>query len=227
MATPYSVIRRYETGSTQDDAREAYAGRPVIVIADRQVSGRGRSGVGWLTAPRAVAASVAFEPAWEPGRWSVIPLVAGWAVREAVDHRVRLKWPNDVLLRGEKAGGVLVEAALGVVVAGCGLNLWWPDPPDGMIGLHDTDPGPDAVEPAGLAWAERLLDATSPTSAGWDLDLYRQVCDTIGRRVAWEPDGTGLATGVAPDGGLQVETAAGMIVLRSGAVRHVRPAGGD
>jgi BirA family transcriptional regulator, biotin operon repressor / biotin---[acetyl-CoA-carboxylase] ligase len=222
MATPYSVVRRHETGSTQDDAREAYAGRPVIAVADRQVAGRGRSGAGWLTAPRAVAASLAFEPGWEPDRWGLIPLVAGWAVWEVVDCRVRLKWPNDVLLGGDKAGGILVEVAEGVVVAGCGLNLWWPAPPEGVAGLHATDPGSEAVERTALAWGERLLEITSGT-ASWSLDDYRGICDTIGRRVAWDPDGTGVARGVTADGGLEVDTSTGPTVLRSGAVRHVRP----
>lgn len=225
MATPYSLIRLDETGSTQDDARLAHAGRPVVVVADRQHRGRGRSGAEWVTATRAVAVSVAWEPAWPVADRGLIPLVAGWSVCEAVDRRLRLKWPNDVLLDGAKVGGILVEASGDLVVAGLGLNLWWPDAPDGMGALAVSDPGRPEADRVAEAWAGALLDVTVSAESGWSLDRYREVCDTLGRPVRWDPDGQGRAVDVAPDGGLVVETAAGRTVLRSGAVRHLRSTG--
>jgi BirA family biotin operon repressor/biotin-[acetyl-CoA-carboxylase] ligase len=222
MATPYSLIRLDETGSTQDDARLAYSGRPVVVVADHQHRGRGRSGSEWVTAARAVAVSVAWEPAWPVADRGLVPLVAGWSVWEAVDRRLRLKWPNDVLLEGAKVGGILVEVSGGLVVAGLGLNLWWPGAPDGAGALAISDPGRSEADRVAEAWARVLLEITGRPAGGWSVDGYREICDTLGRRVQWDPDGEGRAVDVAPDGGLVVETAKGRQVLRSGEVRHVR-----
>lgn len=224
MATPYSLIRLEETESTQDDARRAHAGRAVVVVADRQTRGRGRSGSDWLNADRAVAVSVAVEPDWPVERRGVIPLVAGWSVWAAIDDRVRLKWPNDVLVGDRKVGGILVEARDDIVVAGLGLNLWWSHPPDQVGALREADPGPGEVERVGRVWAETLLDALSRPVDEWPAGEYRAVCSTLGRRIRWDPDGEGRAVGVAPDGALIVETATGRREIRSGAVRHVRGA---
>lgn len=227
MATPYSVVELVETGSTQDDARRAFMGSaPVLVLAARQTKGRGRTGARWETAPRAVAASLAFAPEWPSHLWSLLPLLAGVAVCRAV-AAVGLKWPNDIVVGDGKAGGLLVEAGDGVVVAGLGLNLWWPEAPDGMIALHPDDPGPSEPRRVAEGWADGLCRLVEAGPAAWPRDEYRERCVTVGRRVTWEAGGrveSGLAVDVDGDGGLIVETGSGRSVLRSGAVRHVRPA---
>ncbi|HEX5696965.1 MAG TPA: hypothetical protein VFZ15_11300, partial [Acidimicrobiia bacterium] len=61
MATPYLQLRRDEVPSTQDLARSELDRLPTVVIAERQTAGRGRTGAAWLTAPRALAASLALS----------------------------------------------------------------------------------------------------------------------------------------------------------------------
>ena len=151
MATPYSVKVLNETSSTQDEARRQFTpGTPSVVVAHRQSVGRGRSGAGWLNAPRSLAVSVAFRPAWDSGSWPLIPLLAGLAARQVMESPVGLKWPNDVEKDGDKVAGILVEASAGgdedggsVVIAGMGVNLYWPDAPAGMAGLREVDPATD------------------------------------------------------------------------------------
>lgn len=222
MGTPYSVIRREVAPSTQDIAREAFTAEPVLVVADRQQSGRGRSGSQWDNAPRAVAMSLAVRPSWPVDRWASIPLVAGVAVTRVVGGQ--LKWPNDVLHSARKTGGILVEAAgSGPVVIGVGLNLWWPDPPAGYGSIYDDDPGASAADAIAGDWAHHMLELLDLPPGDWPRGEYVSRCDTIGSAITWHPTGKGVAVGIAADGGLEVETDHGRVTLRSGEIRHVRP----
>ena len=226
MATPYSVTVLESVASTQDLARDRFDGEgvPAVVVAHRQHAGRGRSGASWRTAPRAVAVSVAFRPAALVPE--VIPLVAGVAARRVLGDRVSLKWPNDVLRGDDKVAGILVEghpdpSGSPVVVAGMGVNLHWPTPPEGMAGLMDHDPGPEAGPRLARAWAEELLGFDDRND--WPHGEYTEASATLGRDITWEPSGAGRAVDVAADGALIVIDGEGVERhLRSGAVRHVR-----
>jgi BirA family biotin operon repressor/biotin-[acetyl-CoA-carboxylase] ligase len=131
-----------------------------------------------------------------------------------------LKWPNDVMVGESKAGGILVETSGDVTTVGLGLNLWWPDAPDGMTSLYQEDPGESRYAEIGGLWGAELIEQID--EAGWRIDDYREVCVTLGRQVTWEPGGGGLAVDIAPDGALIVETPSGREAIYSGAVRHVR-----
>lgn len=135
----------------------------------------------------------------------------------------QLKWPNDVMVGDRKVGGILSEAVGEVVVVGLGLNLWWPDPPTGMAALFADRPPSATTQEMGELWAGELLGLLS--SDDWPLGEYRELCGTVGEMITWEPGGLGMATGVADDGGLIVESGGETLVLRSGAVRHVRVGG--
>jgi BirA family biotin operon repressor/biotin-[acetyl-CoA-carboxylase] ligase len=207
--------------STQDVARSSYVGVPLLVIADRQEEGRGRSGSEWKNADRAVAVSCAFQPSWPQSEWGLIPLVAGVAAVRVSGGS--LKWPNDLLVGDDKVGGVLVEASSGgPVVVGAGLNIWWRDPPAGMAAIYPNDPGEEAADEIASAFARSLLSILEAPASDWPRDEYLARCVTLGRDISWEPDGRGHAVDIADDGGLVVETANGRRVLRSGAVAHVR-----
>lgn len=217
MATPYFQIRREEVASTQDVAREELGELPVLVMASSQSEGRGRTGRAWLTAPRALAASLALTIGVEDMR--PFSLMAGVAAMRATEGCL-LKWPNDVMLGDRKAGGILVERSESTLVIGVGLNLWWPDPPEEMIGLLEEDPGPDRHAEIGALWGAELIRIIG--DEGWPHAEYQSACRTIGRSISWSPDGSGRAVGVDADGGLVVETSQGVEVLRSGEVSEVR-----
>lgn len=174
----------------------------------------------WESAPRAVAASLAVRPGWEQVHLPLISLVAGVAIGRVID--CGLKWPNDVIVGGGKAGGILVEAREGVVVVGMGLNLWWSGPPPGVAALHVADPGPEEGPRLAGAWAGELLELIDLGPDSWPRDEYRSRSVTIGRDITWSPDGAGRAVDVAPDGALVVQVGAETTMLHAGEVRHVR-----
>lgn len=227
MATRYDIVSLDSVPSTQDEATRRFAatGRPVLVVTGEQTAGRGRSGRQWLPADRAVAASLAFAPSWEPARWGLIPLATAVAVREAVGAvagvAAGLKWPNDVLTDTGKVAGILAEAAGDVVTVGCGINLYWPDPPSGAASLYEVEPETDVGRRLATGWADRLLAIVDEPPDEWPRAAYLSASVTIGAGVRWD-GGAGTAVDVTGDGALIVDTTEGRVVLHSGEVHLVR-----
>jgi len=125
-----------EVDSTNDEAaRRLAAGQPVpfVVLARRQTRGRGRLGRAWHSADNGnLYASFAFRPRIEPGRMQTFTLWMGVNICELVANFCRsrpgLKWPNDLVFDGRKAGGMLTEARIDAdqirdLVFGLGLNV--------------------------------------------------------------------------------------------------------
>ena len=180
MATSYSARHLGEVPSTQDLARDGFDSSPLLVTATGQTGGRGRSGAVWQTAPRAVAASLAFRPRWRSRELPVITLVAGVAAAEVIDG-VSLKWPNDLMFGDAKVAGLLAELFDGVVVVGMGVNLWWPEPPPGVGAIHAEDPGPDAGRRLAERWTEALLPMIEAGPEHWPIGRYRRLCRRFSR----------------------------------------------
>ncbi|MCH8328688.1 MAG: biotin--[acetyl-CoA-carboxylase] ligase [Candidatus Marinimicrobia bacterium] len=119
------------TGSTNDDLwellsdGEAQTGH--MVLTDHQREGKGRQGRSWYgSAGLGLPFSVLLEPDWPPERLGLISLAAGVAVGEALldfDVESTLKWPNDVLCKGQKIAGILAEHRSGKIVLGIGINV--------------------------------------------------------------------------------------------------------
>jgi BirA family biotin operon repressor/biotin-[acetyl-CoA-carboxylase] ligase len=99
-----------------------------VAVAEEQTEGRGRLGRQWLSPPGvSILCSVLLEPPVETQRLPELSLVAGEACAEAIAALTGLepaiKLPNDILLGGRKAAGILAEARDGRVVLGIGINV--------------------------------------------------------------------------------------------------------
>ncbi len=132
----FSLLVLDETDSTNDEAvRQLAAGRsaPFAVIARRQTRGRGRFGRVWHSEANGnLYVSVAFRPQVAPAQMSTFTLWMGLNLCELLVNFTRLtpglKWPNDILFDGRKAGGMLTEARVDAdqirdLVFGLGLNV--------------------------------------------------------------------------------------------------------
>ena len=95
-------------------------------LAGQQLQGRGRRGRGWVSSP---GSSVLLSMGWSPPLPGVagVSLVSGLAVVAALEAQgvknIQLKWPNDIVLKSKKIGGILVEVAGNSLVIGVGLNI--------------------------------------------------------------------------------------------------------
>ena len=143
-----------------------------LLVAEWQTAGRGRRGRGWTSI---VGGSLTFSLGWRfdlgAGHLSALPLAVGLVLAKALEGAgfagIGLKWPNDLLHRGAKLGGILVELsgdALGpsLAVVGIGLNVRLPDAVRRDIGqpvtdLHAVGPGVTVDRNALLARIVREL----------------------------------------------------------------------
>jgi len=103
-----------------------------VVVADAQSAGRGRLGRAWLAPPgSSLLFSIVFRPRPGPPPFQTVMAVALGVVRGlavGTGLAVGLKWPNDFLLDGRKAGGLLAEGEAeegrsGFMVVGVGVNV--------------------------------------------------------------------------------------------------------
>src|SRR5437868_14696510 len=79
-----------------------------VALAERQTEGRGRLGRTWTDS--ALMFSVVLYPPKPIARWPELTLVAAGAVQGAAGEGATIKEPNDVLVDGRKAAGILAEA---------------------------------------------------------------------------------------------------------------------
>jgi BirA family biotin operon repressor/biotin-[acetyl-CoA-carboxylase] ligase len=233
-----------EIGSTNAELVAA-AGRDAaegtVLVAEHQVSGRGRLDRVWTSPPRAgLTVSFLLRPDVPAARRGWLPLLTGVALAESVAEvsgvLPSLKWPNDLLAGdGRKLAGILAESSGTAVVVGTGLNVSTTaaELPDTGTSLARVTGGTvdratvllaflRAVERRYRRWVDALGD---PVSSGLAQD-YLAWSSTVGSTVMVDlPDGSvldGVAQAVDWDGRLVVATAGGTVELASGDVRHVR-----
>ena len=128
MAT--RVVRLDVVDSTNDVAKALIAegAEPwTVVVAQKQLSGKGRFGRSWASPRGGLYVSVLLEE--ELDRLPILSLAASLAVAEALeiwDLPVAVKWPNDVQVGGAKVAGILVEGLVAPeaywAVVGIGIN---------------------------------------------------------------------------------------------------------
>ncbi|HEX6132584.1 MAG TPA: biotin--[acetyl-CoA-carboxylase] ligase [Longimicrobiales bacterium] len=236
-----------ETGSTNDVARAlADAGAPagLLVLTDYQHAGRGRMGRTWSAAPgHALLLSFLLRPARTaravaPGAAPVrVGLAVARALRAATGIDARLKWPNDLVVRGAgKLAGILCEAATAggdtIVIAGIGINVAqqqddWPEALRGTatsIALAmGTPPDRTAVMDALCTAMEPLFIAPLTPLTVAEIRAYETVDALRGRviAIAGADIERGTARGIASDGALLVETDRGLRRITSATVRPV------
>jgi len=207
----------------RDDVREG-----VVVFAESQTRGRGRLGRTWVSPPgKGLWFSVLLRPDVPPQAVTQVTVAAATAlsraIRQQTDLPVEIKWPNDILIEGRKAAGILTELSAELdqvkhVVLGIGVN----------VNLNAADFPPEVrrlaislklaagrlVRRADLA-AEilRELDRDYRRMSRGEFaavaDEWEEQCTTLGRHVSirWgDRRVTGRAESLDEDGALQLRT---------------------
>ena len=129
------IIRLKEIDSTNSylkDKSELLQRNGLVVIAEMQVSGRGRAGRKFTSViGNNVTFSVVLHPNLPLEEIQIFALLAGVAVARVLENyvkNIRLKWPNDVLVNEKKICGILLETinipdhSFPVLIMGIGLN---------------------------------------------------------------------------------------------------------
>lgn len=183
-----------EVDSTNEEARRrAEAGEPgpLWIAAHRQTAGRGRRARAWFGGEGNLHATLLFRPEMTARDGALLSFAACLAVADlfqtyAPEADVALKWPNDPLLNGKKAAGVLLEssgrgARLDWIAVGIGINLahapesvepgGWPAT---SIAAETGRPAPDLID---------ALTLLASAFAGWRAQLANHGFGPI--RDAW------------------------------------------
>lgn len=233
------LLRLEETDSTNEEARRrAAAGErgPLWIVARRQTAARGRRGRAWSAPEGNLSATCLLRPVLPPAQAALLSFAACLAVAETFDvlapaAEVRLKWPNDALLNGRKAAGVLLEGAgggarLDWLAVGIGLNLahapapmpeaW---PPTSVAAETGAAPGPEdalgLLAPAFAHWARRLEhEGFAPLRAAW-LARAARLGEKIVARLPSE-----AVEGVFAD----IDEAGALVLSRCGGLRRIQAA---
>jgi len=232
-------------GSTNDLAKRlAEQGRPAgtLVVADEQTAGRGRGNRGWVTpAGTALALSVVLRPHLTPGAAALtLNGLGALAVVEAllaVGIEAEIKWPNDVLVGGRKAAGVLAEVAwsedrIDYAVIGIGVNVRAGSaPPDDQV----LFPASSLEQAAGrqidrldlLAGILEQIDHWLPAAGQPRLiDAWHKRLAYVGQPVMLEQSKgqvEGDLVGLADDGRLRLLLADGREMVAGQDFVHLRP----
>lgn len=229
-----------EIDSTMLEARrraEKGDARPVWLVAKRQTAGRGRRGRTWASLEGNLMATHLFETDQPPAEVALLGFAAGVAIAETLDAalgsgRATLKWPNDVMIDGAKAAGILLDSgstAPGRLWAALAFGVNLATAPDGLdqrtICMRDVLPA-DAATPSPLsflalvrprleAWAERLAsEGFQPLRDAWlrrahgmgQAALVRQGEQSLEGRIA----------GLTERGELELETVSGRRLIAAG-----------
>ncbi|OWY38334.1 biotin--[acetyl-CoA-carboxylase] ligase [Xenophilus sp. AP218F] len=230
-----AVAERTDSTNTQLMARASNGGLHGLVLAtELQTAGRGRLGRRWQVR---LGSGLTFSLLWRFERGMAqlagLSLAVGVALARALrglGAPVTLKWPNDVLLAGNKLAGILIELsgdALGpaAVVIGIGLNVNDPGPVDQpAASLADAGVALDRSRLLALLLNElRLVLAEfdrggfAPLRQEWESLSAFQDCPVRLSFSRGEPV-EGVMRGVADNGALLVETVVGLQTFHAGEV---------
>ena len=226
--------------STNAEARrraEAGEAGPLWITARRQTQGRGRRGREWASQDGNLFATLLHVLNRSPAEAAQVTFIAALAVADLLDRYappslVTIKWPNDVMLAGVKASGILVEsgahASGGLWLAvGIGINLV--SAPEGTerpaTALAHHLRGDAASPPSIEVAAAKLAEAFNVWMTRWETLGFQPILDAWRARTAGL-DGPavarlgretieGRAEGVAADGALKLRLADGSLRLIS------------
>jgi BirA family biotin operon repressor/biotin-[acetyl-CoA-carboxylase] ligase len=222
----------------------AGAANGTVIAVEWQSAGRGRRGRTWQAG---LGGGLAFSLVWRfaqgAGALSGLSLAVGVALARGLNAlggpRVGLKWPNDIVAGGGKLGGILIELAGDVLgpstaVIGTGINVRLSagvragidQPAVDLESMLDAPVDRNSLLAGLLVELDRALavfavDGFGPFRSEWEsLHAHQGKAVTLTL-----PDGRserGEARGVAEDGALVLETAAGTRRIHSGEV-SLRP----
>jgi BirA family biotin operon repressor/biotin-[acetyl-CoA-carboxylase] ligase len=229
MALPDWRIARYASLPSTSDVilariRSGDAQPGEVVVAAVQTAGRGRQGRRWVSETGGLWITAAL-PVGDalPGQPSLVAAVATCDALRAWVPDAGLKWPNDVLVRDRKVGGILVErlSPAELVAVGIGINVVscpaldgvLPARPGALVEFAERPVTPDDLLAVLLESLRRRWDAWH--GGGWPSirEAWRAMDAGRGRAVRIVPPGIeGCAGGIDDDGALRVRRPDGSVV---------------
>lgn len=226
----------FKVDSTNRVALElGHAGEPegAVVLAEEQTAGRGRAGNNWHSERAAgIYVTLLLRPPLAPVQAPLLTMMAGLSAHTAIQAltglTVDLKWPNDLLIGGKKAGGILTEmhaepGQIRFVIVGVGLNVNQEEFPGDLSAIATSLRAETGRPQSRLELLVRLLrefenDYTRflADGAGSVIERFSSISSYAqGKRVRvtnGKESFTGITAGLGPEGLLQVKRDGGQVV---------------
>lgn len=194
-------------GSTMDTARdliESGAEEGTIVVAESQNSGRGRLGREWFSPHGGIYFTLILKPKIAPAYAPRLNMMASVAVaktlRRLLGLDARLKWPNDVLIKGRKVCGILAEMgaemdAVKYVTIGVGINANFSIAKYGtkVASLKDLKGEEISRKEIFNSVVKELLSQQSLLTKGELLEEWKSLSATLNREIRIETTGGEIA----------------------------------
>jgi BirA family biotin operon repressor/biotin-[acetyl-CoA-carboxylase] ligase len=208
---------------------------PTVVIAVEQESGRGRLDRSWLSPAGGLYLSW-LSAGLDRDTTARLPMIVAAAGAEAINRlgieNVGIKWPNDLMIDGEKCAGCLIHArhgATGWAVVGFGVNV---DGTPDLAGETERsatslaahlpgEPDPERLEALTRVFIEELtagLAAPDRSLERWRARLRHRPGDEIIVRLSESASIRGRLVGLTDDGHLRLEVDGAERTISSGDV---------
>lgn len=211
-----------------------------VIACEHQTAGRGRRGNPWIAR---IGGSLAFSVLWrfDRGAYALagLSLAVAVAVARALEREsvrgAQLKWPNDIVCRGRKLGGILLETSgerggATAVVIGVGINVRLDDRTRRRIDQAVTDVATCSEKaPVRSELLAALLQSMSDALSQFSREGFAPFREEWLRRHAWQGRQVALelagrriaegeALGIAEDGALLLRSPRGVERFHSGEV---------
>ena len=200
-----------------------------VVISQRQTAGRGRMNRKWITIKGGLSMSVVLHPKFDASVSTLFPMAASLALATAIQKTINIKpnvkWPNDVVIKGKKVAGMIVDASIQSnliesMVLGGGINFK-------VDTKHLESQLKGTKNFYGVASLLKIVDTTNPLEIVQNffselekiivlldqgetskiIQRWEKISSTIGKKVSVKTnDGiiTGLAKKINSDGSLNI-----------------------
>lgn len=200
-----------------------------VVISQRQTAGRGRMNRKWITIKGGLSMSVVLHPKFDASVSTLFPMAASLALATAIQKTINIKpnvkWPNDVVIKGKKVAGMIVDASIQSnliesMVLGVGINfkvdtkhlesqLKGTKNFYGVASLLKID---DTTNPLKIVQnffseLEKIIVLLDQGETSKIIQRWEKISSTIGKKVSVKTnDGiiTGLAKKINSDGSLNI-----------------------
>ncbi len=235
---PFVTLKAFDSLDSTNTTLKAWAREgilaPALLVVNQQRKGRGRFNRAFYSPTGGVYCSLLLNTEnLHPGHLTTLAAVVCQRTIKALSGTdLQIKWVNDLLIGGQKVGGILTEGILldGKIsqsVIGIGINVKSQAFPEDLAPLVTTleDKGifisrEDLI--AGLV--NGLIDSLPLVPA--HMEEYQKHCLTLGQTVRFELDKTtytGVAQRVDDEGALMVQTRNGLLRLFSGEISLIQP----
>jgi len=200
-----------------------------VVISQRQTAGRGRMNRKWITIKGGLSMSVVLHPKFDASVSTLFPMAASLALATAIQKTINIKpnvkWPNDVVIKGKKVAGMIVDASIQSnliesMVLGVGINfkvdtkhlesqLKGTKNFYGVASLLKIDDTTNPLEIVQNFFSEleKIIVLLDQGETSKIIQRWEKISSTIGKKVSVKTnDGiiTGLAKKINSDGSLNI-----------------------